>query len=65
MNMSILIHDSLSDVHSWFFLYEPSDKLHLAALNPPAQFHKLNRLEPHIKHKTFSASFSHDMNFLD
>ena len=33
----------LSDVHSWFFLYEPSDKLHLAALNPPAQFQKLNR----------------------
>ena len=33
----------LADVHSWFFLYEPSDKLHLAALNPPAQFQKLNR----------------------
>ena len=32
-----------ADVHSWFFLYEPSDKLHLAALNPPAQFQKLNR----------------------
>ena len=33
----------IPDVHSWFFLYEPSDKLHLAALNPPAQFQKFNR----------------------
>lgn len=36
------------DVHSWFFLYEPSDKLHLAALNPPAQFQKLNRLSKYL-----------------
>jgi len=36
------------DVHSWFFLYEPSDKLHLAALNPPAQFQKLSRLTKYL-----------------
>ena len=28
------------DVHSWFFLHEPSDRLHLAALNPPSIFHR-------------------------
>ena len=28
------------DVHSWFFILEPTDRLHLAALNPPSQFHR-------------------------